>query len=289
MTEIIAEVGECFNGDMETAHRMIETAKRCGCDVVKFQILDMEEVAADDPEYDWFAKIALDRARIHMLIAWAQAAGIRILFTPVSFRTASWLVDEGQTTVKIASSFVRKQELLAYINEHFETVYASTGMASLDDVNALVGALDKAKRIKLLHCVSEYPTGPLLEERGLRALDEKDAHLSMMTMLKRLFPDIPVGYSDHTDGIFVPTIAAAMGADVIEKHFTLDRTTPIRHYEQGLAYMGTDHVLSVEPPKLREMVQQIRRVEQVRGPWRWERSAGERILIDFLQGRYQKR
>lgn len=289
MTEIIAEVGECFNGDMETAHRMIQTAKDCGCDVVKFQILDMAEVAADDPEYDWFAKIALDRDRIHTLITWAQEAGIRILFTPVSLRTAAWLVEEGQTVVKIASSFVKKQELLAYINAHFATVYASTGMAGLDDVNRLVAALDKVKHIKLLHCVSEYPTGPLLDERGLRALDERDAHLQMMAMLKALYPGIPVGYSDHTDDIFVPTVAAAMGAELIEKHFTLDRATPIRHYEQGLEYMGTDHVLSVEPSKLKEMVQQIRRVEAVRGPWRWERSAGERILIDFLQGRYQKR
>ena len=289
MTEIIAEVGECFNGSMDTAKEMINVAKDCGCDVVKFQILDMDEVASDDPEYDWFAKIAFERKDIHQLIQWANEAGIRILFTPVSIKTARWLYEEGQTTVKIASSFVKKRELLEYINTHFSTVYASTGMASLDDVNQLVELLNKVEALKLLHCVSEYPTGPLLEERGLKALDEKDAHLNMMCMLKGLFPHISVGYSDHTSGTFVPTIACAMGAELIEKHFTLDRKTPIEHYKKGLEYMGTDHVLSVEPTELKEMVSLIRRVEKIRGSWQWRRSDGEKILIDFLQGRYKKR
>ena len=287
--QIIAEVGECFNGRMDIAREMIRAAKESGCDTVKFQVLDLDEVAEDDPEHDWFAKIELTKEKISQLISWAEEERIDVLFTPVSIKTAQWLVETGQKQVKIASSFVSKKELIEYINEHFDLVYASTGMATLDEVSALVESLDKPSEIRLLHCISEYPTGPLLEERGLVAMKEEDAHLEMMNVLRGLYPDLIIGYSDHSDGIFAPVIAAAMGADVIEKHFTLDRKTPIDHFNNGLEYMGTDHVVSVEPDRLREMVRLIRKIEQIKGERVWQRSEGEKVLIEFLQGRYQKR
>ncbi len=287
--QVIAEVGECFNGDMNNARKMISVAKEVGCDTVKFQLLDMDEVAKDDPEYDWFAKIELDKARIEQLIEWAKEDGIDVLFTPVSVKTANWLVEAGQGQVKIASSFVKKKELLSYINQHFQLVYASTGMAALDEVGQMMKMLDKPSEVRLLHCISEYPTGPLLEERGLAAMQENDAHLEMMNILKKQYPNTKVGYSDHSDGIFVPVVAASMGADIIEKHITLDRNTPIEHFNRGMEYMGTDHVVSIEPDKLREMVTLIRRVEKIKGDQIWKRSDGEQILIDFLQGRYKKR
>ena len=141
----------------------------------------------------------------------------------------------------------------------------------------------------ILHCISEYPTGPLLEQRGLKALDERDAHLNMINILKREFPQYKIGYSDHTDGIFAPVTAVAMGAEVIEKHFTLDKKTPIYNYEQKKEYMGTDHVLSIEPDDLRKMVELIRRVEICQGSMEWNRSEGEIILREFLRGRYTER
>lgn len=287
--EVIAEVGECFNGDFSTALKMIEIAKQCGCDMVKFQLLDMEEVDKSDPEYNWFSKLELTPDYINQLISKAREVNIGILFTPVSVKTARWLYEAGQIAVKIASSFVSKYELLEYIKNHFDTIYASTGMASMDEINNLLDILGSDKDIRLMHCISEYPTGPLLDKRGLRALDEKDVHLEMMNMMKDYYSNIPVGYSDHTDNVFVPVIAAAMGAEIIEKHFTLDRETPIRHYNEGLEYMGTDHVLSIEPNKMKEMVDEIRRVEMIRGDKRWGRSMGEKILMEFLHGRYQKR
>ena len=228
--EIIAEVGECFNGDLERAHQMIYEAKKAGCDTVKFQLLDMSEVALDDPEYEWFAKLDLAPPKLQKLISWAKEETINILFTPVSVKTAQWLVDAEQKTVKIASSFVNKKELLSFINENFDTVYASTGMASIDEIKEMLACLNRVKDIKLLHCVSEYPTGPLLEQRGLCALDEKDAHLNMILLIKNIFEQKTVGYSDHTDGVFVPVIACAMGAEIIEKHFTLDRTKVIEDF-----------------------------------------------------------
>lgn len=287
--QIIAEVGECFNGSMEQAQKMIKEAAHAGCDVVKFQILDMDEVSIDDPEYDWFCKIELDREKIRLLKNWAEDENIDILFTPVSLKTASFLAEENIHTVKIASSFIRKKELIEYINEHFRTVYVSTGMAELEEIRKTVQILKKPEEVIILHCISEYPTGPLLEERGLKALNEQDAHLNMINILKQEFPEYRVGYSDHTDGIFVPVTAASMGAEVIEKHFTLDRETPIRNYVQKKEYMGTDHVLSVEPDDLKKMVELIRRVEICQGDMVWSRSEGETILREFLRGRYTER
>lgn len=287
--QIIAEVGECFNGSMEQARRMISEAALAGCDVVKFQILDMDEVSVNDPEYSWFQRIELDRERIRLLKRWTEEVKLDILFTPVSVKTARFLFEEGITTVKIASSFIRKKEVLEYINDHFTKAYISTGMAELDEIKQAVHLLDKLDEIVILHCISEYPTGPLLEQRGLKALDEKDAHLNMLHILKKEFPDFSIGYSDHTDGVFVPLVAASMGAEVIEKHFTLDRKTPIYNFLENKEYLGTDHVLSLEPDMLKKMVELIRRVEVCQGEMKWSRSEGEQILLDFLRGRYTER
>lgn len=287
--KIIAEVGECFNGSMERAYQMIAEAKKAGCDIVKFQLLDMDEVSKEDPEYSWFESLALSYEKVMMLINHAKEQDIEILFTPVSIKTAKIISDAGLKTVKIASSFINKTVLLNYINEHFETVYISTGMAELKEIEQVIEQFNKPQELIVLHCISEYPTGPLLDERGLKALDEKDVHMNMMAILKKLYPQLKIGYSDHTDGILAPVVAAAMGADVIEKHFTMDRQTPIRQYYEHKKYMGTDHILSVEPPQLKEMVDQIRRTEVIKGMWKWERSEGECILRDFLRGRYQKR
>ena len=287
--QVIAEVGECFNGSMERARRMIKEAAQAGCDIVKFQILDMEEVSEDDPEYDWFQKIELDRKKICLLRKWAMESNIKILFTPVSVKTAMYLFEEGFTEVKIASSFIRKKEILEYINIHFKKVYISTGMADLEEIKQAVDMLNRPEEKILLHCISEYPTGPLLEERGLKKKKKKDAHLNMINILRNEFPECRIGYSDHTDGIFVPVIAASMGVDVIEKHFTLDRQTPINNYLQKKEYLGTDHVLSVEPDDLKKMVSMIRRTEVCQGNMEWSRSEGEKVLINFLRGRYVER
>lgn len=286
---IIAEVGECFNGKIENAIKMIDVAADAKCDIVKFQLLDMSEVAKDDPEYDWFSKLDLPLEKINLLKQHTIEKGLDILFTPVSVNTAQTMLLAGEKKVKIASSFVRKKELLEFINDNFEIVYMSTGMAELDEVRDAIKLLNKPKEIILLHCISEYPTGPLLEERGLVSLDEKDVKLNMMLILKSMYPNLKVGYSDHTDDIWAPITAAAMGADVIEKHITLDRKTPIDHFNQGLEYMGTDHVVSIEPDKLKEMVEGIRRVEKIKGTYTWERTAGEKILLNFLRGRYTER
>lgn len=287
-TVIIGEVGECFNGDFNVALKMIEEIKKAGCDIVKFQLLDLAEVSFDDPERDWFQKLELQSEKIKKLMKHAELYQIGILFTPVSVKTASWMYELGCQEVKIASSFLKKKELLTYINDHFQTIYISTGMAALSEIQQTLDQFDRDKDIYILHCISEYPTGPLLEQRGLVAMKEEDVHLNMLSILRKTFPKYPIGYSDHTDGIFVPVMAATMGAAVIEKHVTLDRQTPIEHFKKGLEYMGTDHVLSIEPEKLQEMVSQIRRVETIQGNEIWDRSEGEKILMEFLRQRYRE-
>jgi len=160
-------------------------------------------------------------------------------------------------------------------------------MATLDEVTAAVSTLSRIAELIIMHCVSEYPTGPLLEQRGLRALAPQDVRFNLMKILQEKFPNHIIGYSDHTAGILAPVMAVALGARVIEKHFTLDRRTPVENFLQGGEYLGTDHVLSAEPEELREMARQIREVEKMFGPTEWRRSPGEEILSDFLKGRFK--
>lgn len=283
---IIAEVGECFNGELERAKEMIAVAWDAGCDIVKFQTLDYENIPEGDPEKDWFKKIALDPEKMRYLIGCAKEAGIEILFTPENVKTAGWILDAGLKSVKIASSCMSDAELIKFANGRFNKVFISTGMAELEEVKTAVKNLGKVRELYILHCVSEYPTGPLLEKRGLRALADEDAHINMIKMLIRQFPDHTIGYSDHTAGIMVPAFAVAAGAKVIEKHITLDKKTPVDNFKTGGQYLGTDHILSLEPDELRQMVVQIRQVEKILGEDRWERSDGEQILKDFLRKRF---
>lgn len=284
---IIAEIGECFNGDLNVAEILISKAKESGCDLVKFQTLDYDKISEHDPERDWFKKVALNPEKIAHLVDCAKAAGIEILFTPSNIKTAGWLLDAGLRDIKIASSSASDDEFRDFVNDHFARVFLSTGMCSLDEVNEAVEGLGEVRELFILHCVSEYPTGPLLDRRGLKALAAEDVRLNMMRMLMALYPQSKVGYSDHTDGILAPVAAAAAGAQVIEKHITLDRRTPVENFRQGREYLGTDHVLSIEPAELREMVRQIREVEKMAGPWKWQRSEGEIVLRNFLRGRFK--
>lgn len=285
-TIIIAEIGECFNGSLSTARTLIRRAKAAGCDIVKFQTLDYENISEFDPERDWFMKIALNPQKIEYLSNYARKIGIQVLFAPENIKTSKWLLDLGLKDVKIGSSLITNVELIKFINLNFKKVFLSTGMASLAEVKKAVRNLKKIRDLYIMHCISEYPTGPLLEERGLSALAPEDVHLNMMSMLAGLFPQYKIGYSDHTSGILAPTVAVAMGAKVIEKHITLDRKNPLKNYRARRRYLGTDHVLSLEPEELKDMVKNIREVENMFGEKKWARSKGELVLRDFLRRRF---
>ncbi|MBM3249760.1 MAG: hypothetical protein FJZ09_02805 [Candidatus Omnitrophica bacterium] len=287
-TIIIAEVGECFNGDLRAARKLITAASQAGCDYVKFQTLDREAISESDPEKEWFKKVSLDPEDIKGLVAYAKRCGIKILFTPENVKTAQWLLDQGIREAKIASTLIHDLNLVRFLNKNFKRIFISTGMASLSEVKRAVKLLNNIRELYIMHCISEYPTGPLLKKRGLAALSPRDVRLNMMMILMDAFPGKPVGYSDHTGGMLAPVAAVAMGAKVIEKHITLDRETPVRNFKSGGKYLGTDHVLSLEPLELKEMVREIREVESMLGARKWERSKGEKILRNFLIGRFQR-
>lgn len=285
-TVIIAEIGECFNGDLNQAEQLIRAAAAAGCDYAKFQTLDREGISPDDPERDWFLSIALEEEELRTLIQYCKEHNIGFLCSPEKAGNARTLKKLGCREVKIASTCAWDTELVDYIAEQFPIVFISTGMASLEEIDDLMPKFHRQEQVYLMHCISEYPTGPLLEQRGLKALNPKDVRLKMMDMLTKRYPRAIVGYSDHTLGLTAPIAAVARGAGVIEKHITLDRETPIKNYLERKQYLGTDHVLSLLPEELSEMVRGIREVESMLTPDRWDRTEGEKILMPFLKGRF---
>ncbi|MBN1257426.1 MAG: N-acetylneuraminate synthase family protein [Planctomycetes bacterium] len=283
---IIAEIGECFNGEIAQAESLIAIAADAGCDFAKFQTLDRDGIAEDDPERDWFLKIALGPEELAHLQAYCQTCGIGFLCSPENRKTAIWLKNLGCREAKIASTCAWDTELVNYVAQNFPIVYVSTGLSTLAEIDTVISQLNNVEEIYLMHCVSEYPTGPLLEQRGLQALAPQDVNLRLMDVLQQHYPQCQVGYSDHTAGILAPVVAAARGARVIEKHITLDRSLPMKLYETKTGYLGTDHVLSLEPDELREMVRQVRETETILGSSEWQRSEGEKMLMAFLKGRF---
>lgn len=263
---IIAEIGENHIGDMERAMRMIAEAAKAGVDMVKFQSYLASEVADSDPEKEWFAKVQLSDEAHYELKECAEQHDVEFISSPFSFNRAKLLCEGlGLKKIKIASSEMLNFPLLDYINQHAEVVFISTGMATLDEIKLALSHLSQVKTCYIMHCVTQYPARI------------EDVNLSVLTTLKAAFSNYLIGYSDHTVGTLAPVIAAALGAQAIEKHFTLDKTLP-----------GTDHVLSVTPQQLREMVQMIRETETILGRPIKEPTSKEKEIKDFVRGRFPK-
>lgn len=257
-TLIIAEIGVNHNGDIELAKKMIDVAKQCGADIAKFQTASAEKIiskyapkaeyqkettGADESQLDMVKKITLPFEAYIELKEYCEAVGIEFMSTPFDEDSIEFLTGLGQTVWKVPSGEVTNLPYLIKIAKTGYPVIMSTGMCEMDEIEAAVDVLRKygAGDITLLHCTTEYPAP--LEEVNLKA----------MGALKDTF-NVPVGYSDHTKGIEVPIAAVAMGAEVIEKHFTLDRNME-----------GPDHKASLEPDELKAMVDAIRNIEMAVG------------------------
>lgn len=258
-TLIIAEAGVNHNGSIDMAKQLIEAAAVAGVDYVKFQTFKAEELvtkdakqaeyqqrnAADDSQYTMLKKLELTPRQHEELIAYCQQKGVRFLSTAFDLESIEYLHSLNLGLWKIPSGEITNYPYLKKIAQYGEPVIMSTGMCSMDDVEQALNVLLKngltKEQITLLHCNTEYPT-PM-----------QDVNLKAMLQLRDKF-GVKVGYSDHTKGIEVPIAAVAMGADVIEKHFTLDRTLP-----------GPDHKASLEPNELNAMVDAIRNIEQALG------------------------
>lgn len=266
-TIVIAEIGENHIGDMEIAKRLIYEAAQAGADFAKFQSYRPENFELDDPEYDWFKKVSLTNDQHHELQYYARDCGIQFMSSPFSLERAKFLCEDlGLESIKIASGTMMNFPLLDYINAHAKTVFLSTGMATVAEIKEALLHLKDVDKIYILHCVTQYPC------------QDEDANLLAIRTLQREFPDFPIGYSDHTEGYLAPLAACALGAVVVEKHFTFDKK----------AKEGTDHVLSVEPKELKEMIDQIRRLEKMHGSGVKEPRAKEQEIKKFVRNRFKE-
>ncbi len=254
---IIAEAGVNHNGSVRTAKRLIEAAKRAGADAVKFQSFKAEKIASaaaalapyqkkkmgGGSQVDMIRRLELGVEDHERLLAHCRKVGIRFMSTPFDEESADLLQRLGVDRFKLPSGEITNKALLQHVAAKGRPIILSTGMSTLKEVGRAVGWI-RAKRktgLSLLHCVSEYPAP--LAQVNLRAMD---------TMRKAF--KLPVGYSDHTLGIEIAVAAVARGAEIIEKHFTLDSKAP-----------GPDHAASIEPEEFKSMVVAIRNVESALG------------------------
>lgn len=269
-TLIIAEAGVNHNGSIEMAKQLIDAAAVAGVDYVKFQTFKAEKLvtkdakqadyqqrnAADDSQYSMLKKLELSEAQHEELIAYCMEKGVKFLSTAFDMESVEYLHSLRLGLWKIPSGEITNYPYLKAIAQYGKPVILSTGMCEMEDVQNAVDVLCKhglkKEQITVLHCNTEYPTP--MQDVNLKAMQEiKDAI------------GVKVGYSDHTQGIEVPIAAVALGAEVIEKHFTLDRTLP-----------GPDHKASLEPNELKAMVDAIRNIEQALGDGRKHVSESER-------------
>lgn len=259
-TLIIAEAGVNHNGDMSLAKNLIEVAAKAGADLVKFQTLNanrMVTATAAKAEYQILAsntletqhtmlqKLELTEDMHRELIAHCDSLNIGFFSTGFDIGSLDMLVGLGQKLFKIPSGEITNLPYLRHIGQFAQTVILSTGMSTMDEIAAAIDILETSgtprSKITVLHCTTAYPVPTV------------DVNLQAMQSIRSKF-NVAVGYSDHTIGIEISIAAVALGATVIEKHFTMDRNLP-----------GPDHKASLEPAELQEMVRAIRNIEEALG------------------------
>ena len=255
---IIAEAGVNHGGNIDCAKKLIDTAKWAGADAVKFQIFKAEDVVIpqaekaeyqknttcqDESQFDMIKKLELSEGEFRYLASYAKEKNILFLSTPFSYKSVDLLEEMGTSAYKIASGEITNFPLLEYIARKSKPIILSTGMSTQEEIGEALKAINEAgeKRIVLLHCVTSYPAR--IEEINLKAIET----------LRKAF-NLPVGLSDHTLGKTSSIAAVAMGACMIEKHFTLCRNLP-----------GPDHKASLEPAELKELAEAVRDVEKAMG------------------------
>ncbi|MDR1236224.1 MAG: N-acetylneuraminate synthase [Holosporaceae bacterium] len=256
---IIAEAGVNHNGSVESAENLIDKAMEAGCDAVKFQTFKAENVVsrfaekaeyqkkrtgAEENQLQMIKKLELSFDDFAKMKKYCEDCGVMFLSSPFDVESADFLASLDVEYFKIPSGEIVNLPLLRKIASFRKKVILSVGMATLEEIEAAVKVLVDSREIRLLHCTTEYPCP--FSEVNLRAIQT----------LKNKF-GFEVGYSDHTEGIEVAIAAVALGATVIEKHFTLDKNAD-----------GPDHRASLEPHELKQMVSAIRNIEKALGDGR---------------------
>ena len=273
-TIIIAEAGVNHNGSLDRAKQMVVAAKQAGADYIKFQTGIPEKVISKfaemadyqkvnvgtrESQLDMVRKIMLPNDEFRELKEYCDRQDIKFMSTPFDLTSIDVLVPLAMDYWKIPSGEITNLPYLRKIARLHQPVIMSTGMSGMEEIAAALQVLIQngltREQITLLHCNTEYPT------------PYEDVNLRAMLAIREEF-QVKVGYSDHTRGIEVPIAAVAMGAQVIEKHFTLDKTLP-----------GPDHVASLEPQELTAMVKAIRHIERALGSGLKQVSVSERKNI----------
>lgn len=261
-TLIIAEAGVNHNGSIDIARQLVDKAVEAGVDIIKFQTFKAEKLVSksakqaeyqkknigstsDDSQYNMLKKLELSEQDHQELMTYCKERGIQFFSTAFDLESIDYLHSLNLGLWKIPSGEITNYPYIKKIAQYHEPVILSTGMCEMDDISAAMDVLCKngveRSQITILHCNTEYPT------------PYKDVNLLAMQQIKKEY-QVSVGYSDHTKGIEVPIAAVALGATVIEKHFTLDRNME-----------GPDHKASLEPDELKAMVSAIRNIEKAVG------------------------
>jgi N,N'-diacetyllegionaminate synthase len=266
---IIAEVGGNHDGDADKAHRLVDEAARAGVDAVKFQTYTADTLVHPEMEsvpiarklyktqFERFRSLELDNEVYARLIAQCNALGLDFMTTPYDLEILNKFAP-AMPAIKIASGDATYHDLIRMAAATKKPVILSTGMCNVDEIAAAVGLIPQEQRV-LLHCVSTYP------------LPDEDVNLAAISCFLMDYPGATIGYSDHSIGIDACLGAVALGAVVLEKHFTLDRTI-----ELG------DHRLSLEPDEMAVMVEKVKRMHVMRGTGK-KPVASEGVLRQMLR------
>jgi len=265
---IVAEGGVNHNGESELAKRLVDAAQEAGADAIKFQTFKTERIITwdapkaeyqkqttdpDESQFEMLRRLELSREAHQELVDYCQQKKILFMSSPFDEESADFLDELGVVVFKIPSGEITNLPFLAHLARKGKPMIVSTGMSHLSEVETAIDTIKREgnDKIILLHCVSSYPTAP--RDVNLRAIE---------TMAKTF--GLPVGFSDHTPGIEVALAAVALGACVIEKHLTLDRSLP-----------GPDQRTSLEPDEMSTLVRGVRIVESSLGHGRKEPAASE--------------
>lgn len=264
MVYIIAEIGCNHNGDFNLAKKMVDVAVECGVDAVKFQTFKADLLISkyapkaeyqkkttgeEDSQLEMTRRLELSFDEYLLLKEYCIKKGVDVFSTPFDDKSLDFLISTDMPVYKIPSGEITNLPYLEKIGKQKKKVILSTGMATMEEIHNAVKILNSGGTydISILHCTTEYPT-------------PYDAlNLNVITTLKREFPNLTIGYSDHSIGAEVPVAAVALGAEIIEKHFTLDNNMT-----------GPDHKASATPEVLKSLVKGIRIIEKSLGKFEKE-------------------
>lgn len=272
---IVAEAGVNHNGKVGLAEKLVDVAKVSGADAVKFQTFRVckvvtkyaekadyqKQTGAKESQYEMLKKLELASEDIKKLFDYAKRTKITFLSSAFDEESVDLLDHLGVSAFKVASGEITNFPLLRYIAEKKKPIILSTGMSTYEEIDEALSTLRKsgAEEIVLLHCVTSYPARI------------EDANLRNIETLRNKFK-LPVGFSDHTLSIAVPVAAAALGAVLIEKHFTLDKNLP-----------GPDHKASLEPGQLKEMIAAVRETEKALGTGKRKLTKDEEKIKNLVR------